>query len=53
MPWTKNQIDAATLALAAKEGKFDVSKLRHGAKSMYDSMTADELREFISEGVKK
>lgn len=53
MPWTEEQIGAAKLALAAKMGKFPASKLRHGAKSMYESMTEEELREFISEGVKK
>ena len=53
MPWTEEQIGAAKLALAAKKGKFPAAKLRHGAKSMYESMTAEELEKFIGEGVKK
>jgi hypothetical protein len=53
MPWTEKQIAAAKVALAAKRGKIKVSELKRAALGMYNSMTEDELEEFISEGVKK
>ncbi len=52
MPYTENQIAAAKVALAAKRGKIKVGDLKKAAKSMYESMTEEELEEFIAEGVK-
>lgn len=43
---SKVQQQAAGVALAAKRKEIPVSKLRGSAKSMYQSMTAAELREF-------
>lgn len=43
---SKAQQSAAALALQAKQGDIPVSKLKGEAKSMYDSMTAEELRDF-------
>jgi hypothetical protein len=39
---------AAGAALAAKRGETPVSKLKGAAKSMYESMTEEELDEFAS-----
>jgi len=43
---SKNQQQAAGMALAAKRGEIPVSKLKGSAKSMYDSMTKKELKEY-------
>jgi hypothetical protein len=53
MPYTENQIAAARIALAAKKGKIKVGDLKAASKSMYKSMTEDELEKFVHEGVKK
>jgi len=53
MPWTEKQIGAAKVALAAKRGKIKVSELNKAALSMYNSMSEEELEEFIAEGVKE
>ena len=39
---------AAGAALAAKRGETPVSKLKGASKSMYESMTEEELDEFAS-----
>ena len=52
MPWTKGQLSAMGLALAAKRGKVKVGELRGAAKSFYKSMTEKELAEHIKEGKK-
>jgi len=39
---------AAGAALAAKRGEIPVSKLQGASKSMYESMTEQELDEFAS-----
>ena len=43
---SKSQQAAAGLALSAKRGETSVSELKGSAKSMYDSMTIEELEEF-------
>ena len=49
---SKSQQQAAGIALAAKEGKKKVSDLKGPSKSMHDSMTKKELREFASTDTK-
>ena len=47
MPATsKAQQEAAGVALAAKRGEIKVSELRGASKSMYESMTEEQLEEF-------
>ena len=43
---SKSQASAAGLALAAKRGEISLSKLKGAARSMYESMTQAELREY-------
>lgn len=43
---SKAQQRSAGMALAAKRGEMDPSELQGAAKSMYDSMTKDELEDF-------
>jgi hypothetical protein len=43
---SKAQQSAAALALQAKEGDIPASKLRGASKSMYKSMTKEELRDY-------
>lgn len=45
---SQNQEMAAGIALAAKEGKFPINRLRGASKSMYDSMSSQELRKYAS-----
>lgn len=47
MPATsKAQQKAAGAALSAKRGETDTSKLKGASKSMYESMSQDELEDF-------
>ncbi|RMD94871.1 MAG: DUF3008 family protein [Calditrichaeota bacterium] len=43
---SKDQQRAAAIALAAKEGKIPVSRLKGASLQMYKSMTRQQLREF-------
>lgn len=43
---SKSQQRAAGMALAAKRGEMEVSKLKGAAKEMYDSMSEKELKKF-------
>ena len=43
-----SQQKAAGAALAAKRGQTSVSKLRGASKSMYESMSEQQLDEFAS-----
>lgn len=52
MPYSKDQRTAARIALAAKKGKYPKSKLKGASKSMYNSMTLDELRDYAKEKIK-
>jgi len=52
MPWTEKQIGAAKVALACKRKKIKKEQLNKAALSMYNSMSEDELEQFISEGTK-
>lgn len=45
---SKDQRQAAALALQAKQGQKDPDKLKGAAKSMYDSMSKKQLREYAS-----
>jgi hypothetical protein len=45
---SKAQQKAAGAALAAKRGDTNVSELKGASKSMFDSMTEDELDEMAS-----
>lgn len=45
---SKDQQMAAGAALSAKRGETDVSDLQGASKSMYDSMSEDELEEMAS-----
>ena len=45
---SKAQQKAAGAALAAKRGDQKVSKLKGASKSMYKSMSEDQLEEFAS-----
>lgn len=47
------QKTAACMALAAKHGKIPVSKLGEAAKSMYDSMSEEDLVDYCGSKVKK
>ena len=49
---SKAQQKAAGAALAAKRGDQKVSDLKGPAKSMYESMSADQLEDFASTGRK-
>ena len=44
--YSEDQQQAAGIALSAKRGEIPVSDLEDPAKSMYDSMTKDELEDF-------
>ena len=43
---SEEQRKAAGVALAAKRGEIPVSELKGAAKSMYNSMTIAQLRDF-------
>ncbi len=43
---SKAQQQAAGIALAAKRGDKDVDELKGAAKSMYESMSKKELKDF-------
>lgn len=43
---SKAQQKAAGMALSAKRGEIPVSDLKGAAKSMYDSMTEEQLEDF-------
>jgi hypothetical protein len=45
---SKAQQEAAGIALAVKEGERPKSSLKGASKSMYDSMSEKELKEFAS-----
>jgi hypothetical protein len=45
---SKAQQKAAGAALAAKRGEQKVSNLKGASKSMYESMTEEQLEEFAS-----
>ena len=45
---SKTQQKAAGAALAAKRGEQKVSELKGASKSMYESMTEEQLEEFAS-----
>ena len=45
---SKQQQKAAGMALAAKRGEVDPKTLKGAAKSMYNSMSADQLKDFAS-----
>lgn len=45
---SKAQQKAAGMALAAKRGELPVSELWGAARSMYDSMTEQQLEDFAS-----
>jgi len=45
-PNSKNQQQAASIALAAKKGQKDPDKLKGAAKDMYDSMSKKQLKEY-------
>lgn len=45
---SRAQQQAAGAALSAKRGDTKVSELEGASKSMYDSMSEDELEEFAS-----
>ncbi len=45
---SKAQQEAAGIALSVKEGEEDKSKLQGASKSMYDSMSKDELEKMAS-----
>jgi len=49
---SKSQQSAAGMALAAKRGKIDPSKLRGSARQMYNSMTAQQLEDYASTSTK-
>ncbi len=49
---SKDQQQAAGAALAAKRGETPASKLYGAAKSMYESMSEQELEEMASAGRK-
>jgi hypothetical protein len=42
---SKNQQEAAGMALSAKRGEIPVSRLKGAAKDMHESMTTDQLEE--------
>ena len=45
---SKAQQKAAGAALSAKRGETSVDELKGASKSMYESMTEDQLEEFAS-----
>ena len=50
---SKKQQSAAGAALAAKRKEIPVSRLKGSARSMYESMTVAELKEFAGTKTKK
>jgi len=50
---TRRQKIAACLALAAKDGKIPVSRLKGSALSMYKSMTRKQLEDYCKMPIKK
>lgn len=48
---SKAQQRAAGAALSAKRGEAKVSELQGASKSMYDSMTEEELEEYAGTGL--
>ena len=50
---TEAQKTAACMALAAKRGKIPVSELGESSRSMYDSMSEEDLVEFCGSKVKE
>lgn len=50
---SKQQQKAAGMALAAKRGEIRPSQLKGAAKSMYQSMSASELKDFAETSRKK
>ena len=53
MPYSKEQMVAARIALACKKGKIPQSKLKGASKSMYLSMTEKELEDMATGPIKK
>lgn len=49
---SKAQQRAAGMALAAKRGELDPSKLKGAARQMYDSMTEAQLHDYAATGRK-
>lgn len=45
---SKDQQQAAAMALQAKKGQVSRSQLKGAAKEMFDSMSAKQLREYAS-----
>jgi hypothetical protein len=45
---SKAQQEAAGIALAAKRGEFAVAKLKGASRSMYESMSEQQLEEFAA-----
>jgi hypothetical protein len=45
---SKVQQEAAGIALAAKRGEFPVAKLKGASRSMYESMSEQQLEEFAA-----
>jgi len=45
---SKDQQQAAAMALKCKKGQMPKSELKGAAKDMYESMSAKELREYAS-----
>jgi len=50
---SKAQQRAAGAALSAKRGKIAKSKLRGASRSMYESMSANELKDFAKTSRKR
>ena len=53
MPYSKSQQSAARIALACKEGKIPMAKLKGASLEMFKSMSTEELRDFAHSKIKK
>lgn len=53
MPYSKEQQQAACIALAAKRGKIPVSKLKGPSLGMFNSMSEKELEDFCKGPIKR
>ena len=52
-PVSEAQRKAACAAMSAKQGQGDPKQLQGAAKSMYEGMTADQLRDLCKSKVQK
>jgi len=53
MPYSEAQRKSAAIALAAKKGKIPKSKLKGASRSMFNSMSLQQLEDYAKGRIKK